>query len=233
MSAQWTCETVNSDFDGTFKSAQTEENNHGALIMVEDVPIVIEEIIRYDTTIISSDTVFGYVYKLFVINDGKRLKLNCNPYIRKDSILESATLTEATDYCIVLSDTLYNDNFYKVMDIIITDFIVDSVVLSPRKYIKYPKLALAGSFFCDEHTDIDLIFVVNGIKKHYNIAAYLTSDHRLYIFYSDIWTKEFIDDFKKASNCKIRVNQSYCRDEYYIFNFTNSAKAYEFLTKID
>ena len=92
-----------------------------------------------------------------------------------------------------------------------------------------PFLALYGSYFCDEVTNIDLVLVVNGVNKLYQMEVAKSSDSHYYFFDYDIWTNEFINDFKSASKCSIRVNQSYCTDEYYHFNMSGSTSAYGFM----
>lgn len=97
--------------------------------------------------------------------------------------------------------------------------------------IKRPFLAIQGSYFCDESTTIDLVLVVNGTNIKYELLGEKSSDSRMYYFNEDIWTAEFIKDFKSATKCLIRVNQEYCRDDYYEFNFSGSTAAFNFITK--
>lgn len=94
-----------------------------------------------------------------------------------------------------------------------------------------PFFALKGSYFCDDTTIVDLIFVCNGVNKKYQLSAIKSKDGRLYYFSEDAWTEEFTIDFKSASRCLIRVNQSYCTSDYYEFKMTNSSAAYDFITK--
>ncbi len=97
--------------------------------------------------------------------------------------------------------------------------------------IKRPFLALRGSYFCDDYAIIDFVLIVNGSNKKYEFNVSKSSDSKLYYFDESIWTDEFIKDFKSASKCSIRVNQEYCSDDYYVFNFSGSAAAYNFITK--
>jgi hypothetical protein len=94
-----------------------------------------------------------------------------------------------------------------------------------------PFFALSGSYFCDDYTNIDFVFIVNGINKKYELTGIKSSDSKLYFFNESIWTNEFIKDFKSASKCSIRVNQDYCEDDYYQFNFSGSTNAYNFIVK--
>jgi|688.fasta_scaffold196595_3 hypothetical protein len=95
---------------------------------------------------------------------------------------------------------------------------------------KLPVLALRGSYFCDDEATIDLILVVNGVNKKYQPIATKSTDSKYYFFNMNIWTDEFISDFKNASKCMIRANQEHCTDDLFTFNMDNSAQAFTFLT---
>jgi hypothetical protein len=97
--------------------------------------------------------------------------------------------------------------------------------------VNKPFLGLSGSYFCDDETLIDVVLVVQGVNKVYKIDAMKSGDNEMYYINDSIWTDEFVDDFKSASKCSIRVNQSYCTDEYYTFNFSGSTAAFNFITK--
>jgi hypothetical protein len=103
--------------------------------------------------------------------------------------------------------------------------------LAMEKDEGHPFLFLRGSYFCDDDTHIDFVLVVNGVNKKYDIAVTKSKDSQCYYFDSSIWDEEFTSDFKNASRCSIRVNQSYCQNDYYTFNMNGSTSAYNFLTK--
>ena len=91
-------------------------------------------------------------------------------------------------------------------------------------------LTLRGPYrFGYSSTCIDFIFVVNGENKKHKLT--IRNNSGVYTFDESIWTDEFIKDFKSASKCSIRVNQDYCTDDYYQFDFSGSAAAYDFITK--
>ncbi len=100
-----------------------------------------------------------------------------------------------------------------------------------NKFLYKPFLALIGSYFCDDYTYIDIVLIVNDVNKKYKLKGTKSRDSRMYYFDESIWTDEFIKDFKGASRCSIRVNQDYCQDDYYMFNFSNSEKAYSFINR--
>jgi hypothetical protein len=96
---------------------------------------------------------------------------------------------------------------------------------------KTPFFALRGSYFCDEICYVDFVLFVGGEKKIYQLKALKSSDSKYYYFQDEIWTDEFILNFKSASKCSLRVNQEYCDDDYYEFNMSGSTSAYNFITK--
>jgi len=96
---------------------------------------------------------------------------------------------------------------------------------------KLPVLFLRGSYFCDDYLFVDMVLVVNGENKKYLFKVYKSNDNKILVFRRDIWTESFIADFKGASKCLIRVNESHCGDEYYRFSMTGSTAAYNFIVK--
>jgi hypothetical protein len=99
------------------------------------------------------------------------------------------------------------------------------------KVIKIPSLYLHGSYFCDNETYIDFVLVVAGINVNYKISATKSKNSEIYFFDDSTWSDEFIKDFKNASKCMIRVNQNYCRSDYYEFNMSGSTSAFNFISK--
>jgi hypothetical protein len=97
--------------------------------------------------------------------------------------------------------------------------------------IQRPFLALGGSYFCDDTAYIDFVFIVDGVNKKYEIIGSKSSDSTMYYFNESIWTNEFIADFKNASKCFVRVNQDYCKKDYYQFVFSGSSASYNFIIK--
>lgn len=97
--------------------------------------------------------------------------------------------------------------------------------------VNKPFLGLSGIYFYDDETFIDFVLIVKGINKSYQIDAELNEDSDMYYIDESIWTDEFVTDFKSASRCSIRVNQSNSRDMYYTFNFSRSTAAFNFITQ--
>lgn len=96
---------------------------------------------------------------------------------------------------------------------------------------KFPFFALSGSYFCDDTASIDFVLVCNGVNKKYDIVGTKSKDSKYYYFDEEVWTEEFINDFKSASKCLIRVNQEYCSSDYYQFNMSNSTASFNFINK--
>lgn len=97
--------------------------------------------------------------------------------------------------------------------------------------INLPILAIRGTYFCDDYTTVEMVFYVNGERRKHDLLGTKSDDSRFYVFYDFIWTTELISDFKKATKCVIRVNQSHCTDDYYTIDMTGSKAAFEFMTK--
>lgn len=96
---------------------------------------------------------------------------------------------------------------------------------------KYPFIYLMGVYFCDESTTMQIALFVGKEIKNYEAEATKSNDSRVYYISDDIWTPEFVSDFKKASRCSIRVNQDYCTTDYFSFNMTGSSNAFNFISK--
>lgn len=216
---QWTYKTVSSAFDGDFKKAYTKIDNNGYLIMEVGNPIIKEDSV-------TTDTIIGYLLsqKLLKVYDttlGVRSVLS-NSLILSKPNFASGEIIAKTENNVILLEKVNND-YYKVK-------VVVKKVLNTSE-IKRPWLALSGLYFCDDYTTVDFVLVVNGVNKKYNLKATKTSDNKIYYFNESIWSDEFILDFKSASKCIIRVNQSHCDADYYEFNMSGSTSTYNFITK--
>lgn len=105
------------------------------------------------------------------------------------------------------------------------------LIMEQGEDLSKPFFAISGSYFCDNTTHIDLVFIVGGQKYQYDLLAFKARDSRMYYFNDNIWTEEFINHFQGASKCLIRVNQEHCTDEYYTFDMSRSTAAYNFISK--
>jgi hypothetical protein len=82
---------------------------------------------------------------------------------------------------------------------------------------------IQGGYYCDDKPDIDVVFVVKGVNKKYNLKG--TKNENLDI------DENLNADFKGASSVKIRINESYCTSEVYEFNMVGGKAAYDFMLK--
>lgn len=106
---------------------------------------------------------------------------------------------------------------------------------------KRPVIALFSNYFCDDKTSVDFVLTVNDINKKYKLSAIKSKNSTIYFLTghhttgtslwasNNVWTEEFTNDFKNASKCFIRVNQDYCKNDIFVFDFSNSDKAYDFI----
>lgn len=90
-------------------------------------------------------------------------------------------------------------------------------------------LYITGSYYCTDFPIVDLAFKVNGVNKRHHLVAKKSRDSKTIFLVLDITTedqKDFLDDFLNASSMIVRVNEETCTDEYYLFDMTNSTKAF-------
>jgi hypothetical protein len=107
---------------------------------------------------------------------------------------------------------------------------VGDTLVQDSAVIRRPFFALSGTYFCDEYAVIDIVLTVKENPIKYEVNATKSSDNRMYYLSESVWTEQFTNDFKNATKCSIRVNQSYCEKDYYFFNMKGSAAAYSFIT---
>lgn len=218
---QWTYKEVNSEFDGKFKKAYTQTNNGGYLSMETNEVKVIDTTYQDD---------IGYIY-ISCLKDSSKINFeginytyNCS--IFKNADIGSEVIGHINNRQIYIIERVENlktrMSYFKVkFNRIIETYHIE----------KIPFLVLSGLYFCDDYTSIDFVLVNNGISKKYELSAIKSRDSRLYYFNEFIWTDGFIKNFKSASKCLIRVNQDFCTDDYYQFNFSGSGQAFNFIIK--
>jgi hypothetical protein len=88
---------------------------------------------------------------------------------------------------------------------------------------------LQGGFFCDDNPSVDVSLLVNNVWVKYNVIATKGSQNSTLFLVDDISTSDAILNFLNATSIKIRVNESYCENEYYQFNMSGSTSAYKFI----
>ena len=94
-------------------------------------------------------------------------------------------------------------------------------------------LYVTGSYFCDDYPSVDIALMVNGEPKRYSITGSKSSDSQTIFLYDNLLeaeNMELLDNFKKCSSFLIRINESHCTDEFYVFNMTGSTAAVSFMS---
>jgi hypothetical protein len=93
-------------------------------------------------------------------------------------------------------------------------------------------LAIGGGYYCDDNPIVDVIFVINGEDVRFKFEGYKgqTSDV-VYITWDMESEIGLVNAFKSASVMKVRINESYCESETYIYKMTSSRAAYDYIVK--
>jgi len=92
-------------------------------------------------------------------------------------------------------------------------------------------LYLQGGYFCDENLTVDISLMVNGEWKKYSTVGTKSEDSKAVFLIDNLASSELIIDFLNATSIKLRVNETYCENEYYQFNMSGSTSAYKFITQ--
>ena len=91
---------------------------------------------------------------------------------------------------------------------------------------------LGGSYFCDEMITVDIALVVNGESKRYSIEGMKSAKSKVLFLIDDLLAPEqaeFFKDFKACSSAVVRINESHCTSDIFIFNMSGSTKAVTFM----
>jgi hypothetical protein len=93
-------------------------------------------------------------------------------------------------------------------------------------------LAVIGGYYCDDYPTVDVVLTVSEVNKKFQFNSYKSkSSDIIYITWDMGENPEFVNDFKRASNMKIRINESYCTSEIYTYKMTSSKAAYDYIAK--
>jgi hypothetical protein len=92
-------------------------------------------------------------------------------------------------------------------------------------------LYISGGYYCDEYPSVDVVFVVDGVNKKYNFRSVKSENSKTLYFTFNFLAESSVEDFKNAKSVKIRVNESYCTTEQYVFDMGHSKSALEFISK--
>lgn len=90
---------------------------------------------------------------------------------------------------------------------------------------------ITGSYFCEDKPKVDIVFVVNGENKKYQITASKSKSSKTVYLTFDLIKEVYAEDFKNASSVKVRVNETYCTTDVFTFGMDKSKSAIEFMLK--
>jgi hypothetical protein len=90
---------------------------------------------------------------------------------------------------------------------------------------------ITGSYFCEDKPKVDIVFVVNGENKKYQITASKSKSSKTVYLTFDLIKEVYAEDFKNASSVKVRVNETYCTTDVFTFGMEKSKLAIEFMLK--
>lgn len=88
---------------------------------------------------------------------------------------------------------------------------------------------IQGGYFCGETIKADISFLVNGVYEKYSTNGDVASDHESLFLIHDLRNDIILENFKKASMMKIRINDDICGEEIYTFSMTGSTSAYNYV----
>lgn len=88
---------------------------------------------------------------------------------------------------------------------------------------------IQGEYFCEDGVRVDVSFLVNGEYKKYFATGRLSSDNTCLFLIDDMRIDITLEDFKKASMMKVRINDTICGEAILNFSMAGSTSAYNFV----
>jgi hypothetical protein len=88
---------------------------------------------------------------------------------------------------------------------------------------------LQGGYHCEDYPTVDLVFMINNVPQRYTLDAFTSKDKSTVFLCSDLYNNTIYSAFKECSTVKIRINESTCTSDIYIFNMSNSTSAFNFM----
>ncbi|MBO7445605.1 MAG: hypothetical protein J6T86_04270 [Bacteroidales bacterium] len=211
LSAQWTCKTLDPEFDDAERIAYTEENNRAQLMIGEWMPF-------FDYSIWCSDfqSFDDKIFKLINrISNGRYAGEEVLHFLSElDESYESDFLSMS---CVnAINQHVDDDESFGNIPLILA---VDH----------YRKLQAPYRF--------DISLKVGTGYNHYKSdmdfnVSYVWSENEKVGYYRIEWlSRDFWSDFRAASSVKIRIKQNRDSDyQYYEFSMSGSSKAFNFVT---
>jgi len=90
-------------------------------------------------------------------------------------------------------------------------------------------LYIQGVYFCDNYTEVDISYMVNGKWEKYTGEGLVSNDQTTVFLEPSMMNSKMYEDFKAATSIKIRIRPSYCEEEIYEFNMSGSSKAINYM----
>ena len=93
---------------------------------------------------------------------------------------------------------------------------------------------LSGGYHCDKYPKVDIALVIGELTSRYTIYGSKSENSSTVFFLDDILDSTntvFLMEFKKCSKMIIRINESFCENDYYEFNMSGSTRAVDFMSK--
>ena len=89
---------------------------------------------------------------------------------------------------------------------------------------------LQGVYFCDQETEVDISYMVNGEWEKYVYTVLVSSDQTTLFITTNLLNSAMISSFKNATSVKLRVRPSDCITEIFEFNMSGSTRALSFMS---
>ena len=219
LMAQWTCETIDPEFDDAYKVAYTQENNSGRLLIGEYRSL--ESYINFTSSETNLENhIFLYLRNQDDINWEEMEVLDWLEYTQQYLYRH---IEDAGNIPILLNfspvDAYYcNEDYCSVYSFDVSFKVGESHKQYKNTHNNYYTLI-------EERSVIPL-------KSDEIVVSYkYDRKNRLGSYYIEWPSKDFWKDFNAASSVKIRIkhneNSNY---QYYEFNMNGSAKAFNFVT---
>jgi len=90
-------------------------------------------------------------------------------------------------------------------------------------------LYIQGNYTCDSEVTVDLAFLVGAEYTRYSFTGVTNDDHTVVFFTFDFMNSVAVDAFKACSLLKVRVNDTTCDSEIYIFDMSGSTAALKYI----
>ena len=258
---QWTFQKVDNGFDEPYKIAYTAENNNAILkLEPEEFQVELPKIYTkqvgmhyfetdYRNSIKGGETIdltTGTLRNLGRVFSGEKMVIVGQTIIETNGLSKKyymmfdrwkKVFCEQDQIKFTIPDSIQTFDLQnqKAIDslIEIAKTYSEQCATVPQLYETQTRISfyLSGGYHCDDEIPVDISFMVAGQFVKFSVKASKSKDSKTVFLVSNLLTSEMMDAFLKASSVKLRMNESYCEDEYYEFKMTSSKAAIDFLSK--